>query len=68
MDEYDIRAVRALSGCTRDEAIEALTKTRDHIGFAVKYIGITRKAKREEVSSNGTVTNCRIHVKDCGEG
>lgn len=68
MDEYDIRAVRALSGCTRDEAIEALTKTRDHIGFAVKHIGINRKAKREEAGSNGTVTDCGSNAKNCGEG
>ena len=59
MDEYDIRAVRALSGCTRDEAIEALNKTRDHIGFAVRHIGINRKAKREEVKRDGTSVDCR---------
>lgn len=59
MDEYDIRAVRALSGCTRDEAIEALKKTRDHIGFAVRHIGINRKAKREEVKKDGIAVDCR---------
>lgn len=66
MDEYDIRAVRALSGCTRDEAIEALKKTRDHIGFAVRHIGTLRKEK--EAKGNGTIINCGSHAQNCGEG
>lgn len=66
MDEYDIRAVRALSGCTRDEAIEALKKTRDHIGFAVRRIGTLRKEK--EAKENGTTTSCGSHAQNCGEG
>ena len=68
MDEYDIRAVRALSGCTRDEAIEALKKTRCNIGSAVKYVGINRKAKREEVGPNGIITEGGSLAQNCGEG
>ena len=54
MDEWDIRIVKTLSGCTRDEAVEALKKNNSHIGLSVRYIGAVRKAKQEEEKANGT--------------